>query len=136
MGLLVVLTVSLAFSGCDSGEKVVDEVTGNRAVKQYHKSKEDLSKITDRQEERFKDLPDEDKNRTFCSFFMGLIVVLTVSLAFSGCDSGEKVVDEVTGNRAVKQYHQSKEDLSKISDRQEDRFKDIPDEDKNPDQQQ
>ena len=77
-----------------------------------------------------------DKNRTFCSFFMGLLLVLTVSLAFFGCDSGEKVVDEVTGNRAVKQYHQSKEDLSKISDQQEERFKNIPDEDKNPDEQQ
>ena len=38
--------------GCDSGEKALDEVTGNRAVKQYHKSKKDLEKVTDRQSER------------------------------------------------------------------------------------
>ena len=72
-----------------------------------------------------------DRNRT--SFFMGLIVVLTMALA--GCDSGEQVVDEVTGNRAVKQYHQSKKDLSDIADQQEERYKDIQDEEKNPDEQ-
>ena len=76
-----------------------------------------------------------DRNRAFSSFFVGLLVVLTVSLAAFGCDSGEKVIDEVTGNRAVKQYHQSKKDLSKISDQQEERFKDIPEEEKNPDEQ-
>jgi hypothetical protein len=38
--------------GCDSGEKALDEVTGNRAVKQYHKSKKDLEKVTDQQSER------------------------------------------------------------------------------------
>jgi hypothetical protein len=47
--------------GCDSGEKALDEVTGNRAVKQYHKSKKDLEKVTDRQSERLKSIPDEAK---------------------------------------------------------------------------
>ena len=47
--------------GCDSGEKALDEVTGNRAVKQYHKSKKDLEKVTDRQSERFKSIPDDEK---------------------------------------------------------------------------
>lgn len=73
--------------------------------------------------------------RDCTSFFAGLIVALTVALASPGCDSGEKVVDEVTGNRAVKQYHQSKKDLSDVADRQEERFKGIPEEDKNPDEQ-
>jgi hypothetical protein len=72
-------------------------------------------------------------DRACTSFFMGLIVALTVALA--GCDSGEKVVDEVTGNRAVKQYHQSKKDLADIADRQEERYGGIPDEEKNPDEQ-
>jgi hypothetical protein len=48
-------------SGCDSGEKALDEVTGNRAVKQYHKSKKDLEKVTDQQSERLKSIPDEEK---------------------------------------------------------------------------
>jgi len=47
--------------GCDSGEKALDEVTGNRAVKHYHKSKEDLEKLTDQQSERLKSIPDEEK---------------------------------------------------------------------------
>ena len=47
--------------GCDSGEKAVDEITGNRAVKQYHKSKKDIEKIADRQAERYKGIPDDDK---------------------------------------------------------------------------
>ena len=66
---------------------------------------------------------------------MGLLVLLGVSLAFFGCDSGKEAVDEVTGNRAVKQYHQSKKDLSKIADQQEQRFKDIEEQDKDPDEQ-
>ena len=47
--------------GCDSGEKAIDEITGNRAVKQYHKSKKDIEKIADRQAERYESIPDEDK---------------------------------------------------------------------------
>lgn len=75
-----------------------------------------------------------DRNSTFSSFSVGLIAALTLTLASFGCDSGEQVVDEVTGNRAVKQYHQSKKDLSNIADQQDERFKDIPEEEENPDQ--
>jgi len=46
--------------GCDSGEKMVDEATGNRAVKQYHKSKKDIEKITEQQAERYKSILDDD----------------------------------------------------------------------------
>ena len=49
--------------GCDSGEKVLDEVTGHRAVKQYHKSKKDLEKIEDQQAERYRAIPDDDEKR-------------------------------------------------------------------------
>ena len=42
-------------------EKALDEVTGNRAVKQYHKSKKDLEKVTDQQSERLKSIPDNEK---------------------------------------------------------------------------
>lgn len=73
------------------------------------------------------------KNTVF--FIPGLIAALIMALAPMACDSGEKVVDEVTGNRAVKQFHQSKEDLSDIADRQDERFKDIPEEEETPDEQ-
>ncbi len=55
MGGLVIL------SGCDSGEKARDELTGNRAVKQYHKSTKDIGNIVDRQTEKYKSIPDEEK---------------------------------------------------------------------------
>jgi hypothetical protein len=48
-------------AGCDSGKKAVDEVTGNRAVQQYHKSKNDIREIADQQAERYKHIPGEDE---------------------------------------------------------------------------
>jgi len=65
-------------------------------------------------------------HRLFMAFILGLI---TLSLIW-GCDSGEKAVDEITGNRAVKQYHKSKKDIEKIADRQAERYESIPDDDK------
>ncbi|MBW2030039.1 MAG: hypothetical protein JRH06_10600 [Deltaproteobacteria bacterium] len=55
----------LIFSGCDSGEKVVDEVTGNRAVKQYHQSKKRIEKIAEQQAQRYEGIgsEEEDKNK-------------------------------------------------------------------------
>ncbi len=46
--------------GCDSGEKMVDGITGNQAVKQYHKSKKDIGKISTLQAERYKNIPNDD----------------------------------------------------------------------------
>ena len=43
--------------------------------------------------------------RSFCKAFTIMLVGFCV---FAGCDSGEKALDDVTGNRAVKQYHKSK----------------------------
>jgi hypothetical protein len=57
--LMVVGLVNL--SGCDSGEKARDELTGNRAVKQYHKSTKDIGKIVDRQTEKYQSVPDDEK---------------------------------------------------------------------------
>jgi len=57
----VMIFALVIFSGCDSGEKARDELTGNRAVKQYHKSTKDIGKITDRQTEKFKSIPDDEK---------------------------------------------------------------------------
>jgi len=44
---------------CESGEKAVDEFTGNRAVKQYHKSTKDVERITDQQTRKFQTVPQE-----------------------------------------------------------------------------
>ena len=59
--ILALVTLSMIW-GCDSGEKAIDEITGNRAVKQYHKSKKDIDKIADRQAERYESIPHEDKD--------------------------------------------------------------------------
>ncbi|UCF73261.1 MAG: hypothetical protein JSW35_02070 [Deltaproteobacteria bacterium] len=61
MAVLILLTALGITSGCDSGEKMVDEVTGNRAVKQYHKSKKDIEKITEQQAERYEGIPDDER---------------------------------------------------------------------------
>jgi hypothetical protein len=51
----------VVFSGCDSGEKARDELTGNRAVKQYHQSTKDIGKVVDRQTEKFKSVPGDEE---------------------------------------------------------------------------
>lgn len=53
MAFVIMLAGVGVAGGCDSGEKVVDEVTGNRAVKQYHKTKEDIRKIAEQQAEKY-----------------------------------------------------------------------------------
>ena len=63
MTLLIALVGLGVIGGCDSGKKTVDEVTGNRAVKQYHKSKKDIEKITEQQAERYKNIPDDDEKK-------------------------------------------------------------------------
>jgi hypothetical protein len=57
----LMMVVPVIFSGCDSGEKARDELTGNRAVKQYHQSTKDIGKIVDRQTEKYKTIPDDEK---------------------------------------------------------------------------
>ena len=69
-------------------------------------------------------------------FFMALLIALAGLGMIGGCDSGEKVIDEVTGNRAVKQYHKSKKDIEKIADQQAERYKSITDDDKEDDEKQ
>jgi len=64
-GFLMVFLITLAGTGimwgCDSGEKVVEEVTGSRAVKQYHKSKEKIGKIADQHAEKYSRIPGDDQ---------------------------------------------------------------------------
>jgi hypothetical protein len=62
-------------------------------------------------------------------FFLTFLISLACVIIIGGCDSGKKTVDEVTGNRAVKQYHKSKKDIDKIADQQAERYKSIPGDD-------
>jgi hypothetical protein len=50
-------------AGCETGEKVVDEVTGNRAVKQYRKTEKDLEKLETQQAERYKSILGEEEEK-------------------------------------------------------------------------
>ena len=61
LGMFVVVTALVIPAGCDSGEKARDELTGSRAVKQYHQSTKDIGKITDRQSEKFESIPEDEK---------------------------------------------------------------------------
>ena len=60
--LIAVAGIGLT-GGCDSGEKVLDEATGRRAVKQYHKSKKDLEKIEEQQAEKYRAILEDDERR-------------------------------------------------------------------------
>lgn len=59
--ILVLISALLLFARCDSGEKARDELTGNRAVKQYHQSTKNVEKIVDRQTEKHKSITDDEK---------------------------------------------------------------------------
>ena len=69
------------------------------------------------------------KNWNWCVFFMALFFLLVGFCMIGGCDSSEKVVDEITGNRAVEQYEKSKQDIGNISDQQAERYSNIPGDD-------
>jgi hypothetical protein len=58
--LLVTLVGFGFFTGCDSASDVIDEATGNRAVKQYHRTTKKLDKIAEQQAERYGNIPDEE----------------------------------------------------------------------------
>jgi len=73
------------------------------------------------------------KHLNLHSLFMALLIALFSLCMLGGCDSGEKVVDEVTGNRAVKQYHQSKKNIEKIADKQAEKYGKIPGDDESQD---
>ncbi len=60
MALLLMMVGIFMLEGCDSGEKVVDKVTGNQEVKQYHKLKKDIGKIADQQAKRYNEILDDD----------------------------------------------------------------------------
>jgi hypothetical protein len=60
--MLVIAAVGFSMiGGCDSGKEAIDEATGHRALKQYHKSKKDIEKIAEKQAERYEGIPDEEQ---------------------------------------------------------------------------
>ncbi len=63
------------------------------------------------------------------SFFMAMLLMMVGIFMLEGCDTGEKVVDKVTGNQDVKQYHKLKKDIGKIADQQAKRYNEILDDD-------
>jgi hypothetical protein len=61
IALIIMLFGSTMINGCDTGKDAVDEMTGNRALKQYHKSTRDIDKIAKQQAERLNGFQDEDR---------------------------------------------------------------------------
>ena len=58
--------------------------------------------------------------------FLGVVLIALVGVGLiPGCESGEKVVDEVTGNRAVKQYRKIEKDMEKLESQQTERYESI-----------
>ncbi len=60
-------------------------------------------------------------------FFLTLLVTFVGFGFFTGCDSASDIIDEATGNRAVKQYHRTTKRLDKIAEQQAERYGNIPD---------
>ena len=56
-------------------------------------------------------------------FFLMLLIGLACLGMIGGCETGEQVIDEVTGNRAVKQYHKSKKNIEKAAQTQAQKYK-------------
>jgi len=57
LGVVLIALIGVGLiPGCESGEKVVDEVTGNRAVKQYRKIEKDMEKLESQQTERYESI--------------------------------------------------------------------------------
>jgi len=62
LAVLGILFSLVFFPCCDSGKETIDAVTGNQAVKQYHKSEDDIENIVDQQSERLGSIPEDDED--------------------------------------------------------------------------
>jgi hypothetical protein len=61
-----------------------------------------------------------------CISFAGFILLGTFLIFLNACgDSGDRVIDEATGNRALKQYEMTKDKVKKIEEKQQEKYKDI-----------
>ena len=66
------------------------------------------------------------RTRRICKSFAGIILLGMVLICMNACgDSGDQVIDEATGNRALKQYEVTKDKLKTIEEKQQERYKDI-----------
>lgn len=64
--------------------------------------------------------------RKICKRFAGIILLGMVLVCVNACgESGDRVIDEATGNRALKQYKVTKDKLKTIEEKQQERYKDI-----------
>jgi hypothetical protein len=59
VAVLLIGGFGLTIGGCDSGKEAIDEATGHRALKQYHRSKKKIDEIAEKQAERYEAIPDE-----------------------------------------------------------------------------
>jgi hypothetical protein len=63
--ILIISFLALGIlAGCDSGKEAIDDVTGNKTVKQFQKSKKDIDKAVDKQSELVRSIPDETDKKT------------------------------------------------------------------------
>jgi hypothetical protein len=61
----IILGMAFGFlNGCDSGDKVIDEATGNRAVKQYEVTKNKLKAIDEQQKEKYQTIPGDEERES------------------------------------------------------------------------
>ena len=61
-----------------------------------------------------------------CKSFTGYILAGMFLFSVNACgESGDQVIDEATGNRALKQYEVTKDKLKSIEEKQQKRYKDI-----------
>jgi hypothetical protein len=66
------------------------------------------------------------RTRRICKSFAGIILLGMVLICMNACgDSGDQVIDEATGKRALKQYEVTKDKLKTIEDKQQERYKDL-----------
>ncbi len=58
--------------------------------------------------------------------FAGVIILIMAFVFLNGCDSGDKVIDEATGNRALEQYQAAKDKLNVIDKQQKGKYQNLP----------
>lgn len=60
-GLMLLVMAMGGLYGCDAGDKVIDEATGNRALKQYEMTRDKMKAIDEKQKERYKTMEDDTR---------------------------------------------------------------------------
>jgi hypothetical protein len=61
-----------------------------------------------------------------CRSFAGFILLGIFLVCVNACgESSDQVIDEATGNRALKQYQTTKDKVKQIEEKQQERYKDI-----------